>query len=349
MSSRYLCNGRYRIELDDQTACGSLAQRLQAFLSPYFVEVADDGLAMVDLRVRLHEAQAFDPEWIRRCAQPVFIRETYAPGFTLRVLTGQDPRTDMDYAWDADTRVGYRIDRAKRIVDFHGDENAFIHLIELVRYFGLLVEQTKGSVVMHASAVVDKDGGIVAIGGAKGAGKTTTMLDLVLSGEYLYFSGDKLLIDVVDGRVRARGWPDYPHVGIGTLRAHSDLARQLNLSHVANDVSIADTEKRLCQPELMRAALKASPEGSGWLSTVMLPNVAVGGPLRTFEPTQAEIVRHIHSPTLFEWPHRFITSTWHGLLDAGSLTEEVPTQIVQGLLGVHWQGRMGVASELVTA
>ncbi|EGH19605.1 hypothetical protein Pgy4_42219, partial [Pseudomonas savastanoi pv. glycinea str. race 4] len=183
--SRYLCNGRYRFELDDQTSGSALAQRLRVFLAPYFAEVADDGQTTVDLRVRLHDSTAFKPEWIGLCVTPDIIRETYAPGFTLRVLRGHDPQAGLDYAWDADTQVGYRIDRARHTVDFHGDENAFIHLIELVRYYGLLVEQAKGSVIMHASAVVGPDGGIVAIGGAKGAGKTTTMLDLVLSVGYL--------------------------------------------------------------------------------------------------------------------------------------------------------------------
>ncbi|WXF89500.1 hypothetical protein WDV92_12685 [Pseudomonas syringae pv. atrofaciens] len=347
--SRYLCNGRYRFELDDQTSGSALAQRLRVFLAPYFAEVDDDGRTTVDLRVRLHDSAAFNPEWMSLCVTPDIIRETYAPGFTLRVLRGHDPETGLDYAWDAETRVGYRIDRARHTVDFHGDENAFIHLIELVRYYGLLVEQAKGSVIMHASAVVAPDGGIVAIGGAKGAGKTTTMLDLVLSDEYLYFSGDKLLLDSVDGRIRARGWPDYPHVGVGTLRTHPELAKRLDLAAVADDLSIAHTEKRLCKPEAMRAALKASPEGCGWLETVILPNVAARGKLRVDAMGRDAILEQIHSPTLFEWPYRFVTSTWHGLLDAGSLTDSVPPQIVRGLLGVQWQSRVGVARELISA
>ncbi|ATV18222.1 hypothetical protein A584_03560 [Pseudomonas syringae pv. theae ICMP 3923] len=349
MSSRYLCNGRYRLELDDRASGSALAQRLCVFLAPYFVEVNDEGHSIIDLTVRLHDSAAFRTEWVGLCVTPRIIRETYAPGFTLRVLCGHDPQTALDNAWDPDTRVGYRIDRARRCVDFYGDDNAFIHLIELVRYFGLLVEQAKGSVVMHASAVVGKDGGIVAIGGAKGAGKTTTMLDLVLSDDYLYFSGDKLLLDVVDGRVRARGWPDYPHVGVGTLRTHPELARRLDLASVADDPSIANTEKRLCMPEAMRAALKASPEGSGWLTTVMLPNVGERGTLRVYTPERDTILEQIHSPTLFEWPHRFITSTWHGMIDPAALTDTVPAQIVEGLLDVQWQNRVGVTRELISA
>ncbi|MCF5663334.1 hypothetical protein GIV50_26300, partial [Pseudomonas syringae] len=62
--SRYLCNGRYRFELDDQTSGSALAQRLRVFLAPYFAEVDDDGQTTVDLRVRLHDSAAFNPEWM---------------------------------------------------------------------------------------------------------------------------------------------------------------------------------------------------------------------------------------------------------------------------------------------
>lgn len=346
MSSQYLSNDRYCFELDDQTAHCSLAQRLRTFLSPYFFVPPPGRVASVDLILRLHDVAAFRAQWRDACQTPMLIRETHAPGFTLRVLRGHDPKTGLDYAWDSATEVGYRIDRARHIVDFYGDEGAFIHLIELVRYYGLLVEQAKGSVIMHASAVVARDGAIIAIGGAKGAGKTSTMLDLVLSQDYRYFSGDKLLLDIVDGHVRARGWPDYPHIGIGTLRAHPALAQRLKLAQIANDQSNADTDKCLCLPQTLWAALQTSTEGCGRLSMVMLPNVASGGALQVDSLNRTAILGHIRSSTLFEWPHRFVTSTWHGLLDHRSLTDTVPPQIVEGLLGVPWQRRVGVAQRL---
>ncbi|MFH7489438.1 hypothetical protein RA273_28115, partial [Pseudomonas syringae pv. tagetis] len=93
----------------DPTSGSALAQRLRVFLSPYFAEVDDDGQSAVDLRVRQHDSAAFNPEWMYFCITPDIIRETNAPGFTLRVLRGHDKQTGLDYAWDADTRVGYRI------------------------------------------------------------------------------------------------------------------------------------------------------------------------------------------------------------------------------------------------
>ncbi len=77
--------------------------------------------------------------------------------------------------------------------------------------------------------------------------------------------------------------------------------------------------------------------------------MAARGKLRVDALGRDAILEQIHSPTLFEWPHRFVTSTWHGLLDAGPLSDSVPPQIVRGLLGVQWQSRVGVARELISA
>ncbi|MGI4861660.1 MAG: ATP-binding protein [Janthinobacterium lividum] len=352
MSTVTLSNGRYTIALSEYGSDPGLAKRLLRFLTPYFAEVDDVGAPAlaIDLQLALHDAAAFEPRWVDSCETWLTIRDTDAPGFMLQVLTTWDGPFFL--AWDPELRVGYRIDQNNRSVDFYGEQNAFIHLIELIRYYGLLVEQAKGSAVMHASAVVERQtGNVIAIGGVKGAGKTTTMLELVQSGDYLYFSGDKLLLDIVEGRLRARGWPDYPHIGIGTLRAHPRLAERLGFSALIADPAIGNKQKRLCRPEAMRAALEASPTGSGWLSTVILPNVAALG-----EPSSAlldaDAIGHaLLAPGLFEWPHRFITSTWHGLLDPafGELTDTVSPALLKCLAELTWQSRTGVAVQSIAA
>ncbi|WP_246794134.1 hypothetical protein [Burkholderia perseverans] len=345
MRTVLLSNQRYTLELSPHHADPALVTRLTQFLSPYFSEPASHGEAVpeIDLRLALHAPDAFEAAWIARCTTPAIIRETTAPGFTLRVLLAREDGVLL--AWDPELRVGYRIEPARRQVDFYGAANAFIHLIELVRYYGLLVEQWKGTAIMHASAVATRAGEIIAIGGVKGAGKTTTMLDLVASGEYLYFSGDKLLLDVVDGRVRARGWPDYPHVGVGTLRSHPELAEQLGLAAVAADPAVADTDKRLCPPEAMRRALAASDAGTGWLASVCLPEVSAPGPFRIDALGPAPIAAALRAPGLFEWPHRFITSTWHGLPAAVAsvdFSDTIPAALAEAIAGVRWESRLGL-------
>lgn len=352
MPMSMLSNGRYTIALTENSSDTTLADRLRRFLHPYFHSTSGNASHDVDLHLSINDATAFQTAWIDACTQPLTIRDTTAVGFTLRVHTKPIDENGVWFAWDRELHVGYRIDHAHHSVDFYGEKNAFIHLIELVRYYGLLVEQAKGTAIMHASAVVSRaDGSIIAIGGVKGAGKTTTMLDLVQSGDYLYFSGDKLLLDVVDGKVRARGWPDYPHVGVGTLRSHPMLAERLGLGALASDPAVADTEKTLCAPEAMRAALQGADEGSGWLSTVMLPKVSAPGALRTHLLDRTAIEDGMLTPGLFEWPHQFITSTWHGLLDpvAAGLSDTLPATLTQALGEVVWQSRMGIARQSLAA
>ncbi|WP_321817248.1 MULTISPECIES: hypothetical protein [unclassified Paraburkholderia] len=350
MRTELLSNQRYTIELSHHSVNPALPTRLVQFLLPYFTPSAgfSGTTPEADLYLALHDPDAFDSNWVALCDRPATIRETTAPGFTLRVNTAQ--YDGLLFAWDSELRVGYRFDTTQRRVDFYGGTNAFIHLIELVRYYGLLVEQSKGTAIMHASAVATRAGDILAIGGVKGAGKTTTMLDLVASGDYLYFSGDKLLLDVVDGKIRARGWPDYPHVGVGTLRSHPELAEQLGLAGIAADPTFADTDKRLCAPEAMRAALPASPAGCGRLAMVCLPDVSAPGPFRIHALSSEEIGQALRTPGLFEWPHRFITSTWHGLpaaLASVDFTDSIPDALTNAFSSIAWQSRVGLPRPVV--
>lgn len=349
MTDSLLTNTVFSLRLRTDEASRPLATRLRTFLSPYlWIGTGDDP---PDLTLELRPADSFLPEWRERCTVPMTIRETYAIGFTLKVMRGAwDDGTQL--AWDADMRVGYRYDTARREVVFHGDETtAFIHLIELVRYFGLLVEQSRGTAILHSSAVIDgTSGGVVAIAGVKGAGKTTTMLDLVLGRGNGYFSGDKLLLDVVDGRLRARGWPDYPHIGLGSLRQHPALVERLgSQAAAALDPTRADSDKILITPEAFAGALGRSPVGSGWLERIVLPEVAMDSALHSRALRGEEIDDVLRDPRIFEWPHTFITSTWHGMPPADRAMERRVAAPVAAALGtLPWISTPG-RSSLVAA
>ncbi len=345
MTDSLLTNTVFSLRLRAQQASQPLATRLRTFLAPYLRAAAGD--AEPDLCVDLHAADGFLPEWRARCTAPMTIRETHAVGFTLKVLRGAlDDGTQL--AWDAHAGVGYRYCVARREVAFYGDEaTAFIHLIELVRYFGLLVEQAKGTAILHSSAVLDeRTGGVVAIAGIKGAGKTTTMLELVLGQGHRYFSGDKLLLDVVDGRLRARGWPDYPHIGLGSLRQHPALIERLGReAEAALDPARPDSDKILLTPEAFAAAVGRSPVGSGWLERIVLPEVAVDRALSTRALRGEDIDDLLRDPRIFEWPHTFITSTWHGMPPADRvMARRVAAPVAAALATLPWISMPGRAA-----
>jgi len=337
-----LSNGVFRLRLRAAAPSMPLAQRLRAFLSPYLEPEAS--AAPPDLGIALHPAADFPLDWQARCTEPMTIRDTPARGFTLRVRLGTLD-ADTRLAWDSALQVGYRWAVERRELAFYGDaSNAFIHLIELVRYYGLLVEQARGTAILHSAAVRDpRSGGVVAIAGLKGAGKTTTLLDLVQHQGYRYFSGDKLLLDVVHGRLRARGWPDVPHIGLGTLRQHPELAERLGGDALAAfDRSQADERKVLLSPEAFAAAVGRSPVGRGWLERIVLPEVAAEGPVCIRRLAGAEVAALLAEPAIFEWPHTFITATWHGMAPGGPpLQRCVPLEVARALVGLPWTHSAG--------
>ncbi|VTU34540.1 hypothetical protein H6CHR_04226 [Variovorax sp. PBL-H6] len=342
MNSVALGNGVVRLRLRWVGATGGLAHALMDFLQPWFVPVALARTA--DLTLNLRPAVEFDAAMRTRCVEPFVLRRSSAAIFNLEVKRGVSAE-GLKLAWDEEREVGYEIDATAACVDFYGEaDTAFIHLIELVRYYGLLTEQAHGTLVLHSAAVRHRDSDdVIALVGAKGAGKTTTMLSLLTSGEYVYFSGDKLLLDHRDGQFRARGWPDYPHVGIGTLRSHVDLAKRLGVGFEADDgTPLPDYHKVLLEPSRYLAAIGKPSQARGRLSRVILPRIHEGRQAQQVAVERTE--KEAMSPSdLFEWPHQFVTATWHGLPWATrAYAAEVPSDTMRALQSLPWDYRFGV-------
>ncbi|MGK5629203.1 hypothetical protein [Streptomyces sp. URMC 123] len=172
--------------------------------------------------LRVH---AFDPE---RLAPPtgaawedVHLRRSASAFFTVparRALV--DGREYLECA-----RTGSRfvIDRAARAIDVMLGAGGHMDLVELVRDLVLRHQENTGVVVLHATAAY-RDGEAVLITGAKGAGKSTVLLELVENFGYQVLSGDKTVLhELPDGSVVAAGWPDYPHLGYGTVVKYPGL------------------------------------------------------------------------------------------------------------------------------
>ena len=103
-------------------------------------------------------------------------------------------------------------------------EESEVAVIELIRDLVMKDQENRGNLFLHAAAV-EKDGLAYVICGVGGAGKTTTLLELINHQDYSFLSGDKVLFLCEDKRIHAMGWPDYPNLGIGTIRRWEQLTQ----------------------------------------------------------------------------------------------------------------------------
>jgi hypothetical protein len=308
MADEALSNGGVVLRFERTEASAGQYERLRRFLSPFF-DAAPAG-APPDLTVRFRPAAEFDrgPELGERLP----IRASTDPRFDLWVDARREPDGTLA-GFDATRCTGYRVDPGRREVAFFASEDSFFHLMELVRYYALVVEEARGTVVLQAAAIAEGGRRALAICGPKGAGKTTTMLRRVLGGDGVTcLSGDRLLLRLdAGGRPLVRGWPDYPHVGLGTLREAAELARRCGVDPEAElAAGRSPTDKLVLDPDAYYAGLLPATAEPLPLGGVLLPDVRAG------DDAVREVPRSRREELLAGVVERaagFVTGTWHGM------------------------------------
>ncbi|MFF5477353.1 hypothetical protein ACFY5C_08440 [Streptomyces sp. NPDC012935] len=172
--------------------------------------------------LRIH---AFGPERLAPPAgtvqEDIYLRKSASEFFTVPARRATvDGREYLEC-----TKTGSRFvfDRAARAIDVTLGAGGHMDLVELVRDLVLKHQENTGAAVLHATAAY-RDGEVVLVTGAKGAGKSTVLLELVEHFGYEVLSGDKTVLhELPDGSVVAAGWPDYPHLGYGTVAKYPGL------------------------------------------------------------------------------------------------------------------------------
>ncbi len=157
--------------------------------------------------------------------EEVEIRRSSALRFNLDAKKYKvDNKEIFDYI-DVDTSIIFSKEDKK--VYIFASEKSDIVLVEFLRDLFIKDQERLGSIILHASAVVKGDSAFV-VTGKKGAGKSTVLYNLILKYGYKMMSGDKVILKVSDGRIIAKGWPDYPHIGVGTIRNNEVLKKLLS-------------------------------------------------------------------------------------------------------------------------
>ncbi|KPI16961.1 hypothetical protein OK074_1754 [Actinobacteria bacterium OK074] len=256
----------------------------------------------------------YDPAEQPPAGRPAVIRQSTAPEFTFHALLSRHGDR-LVYA-NEHTRLDVPVDTAvDQRFEVGITDGSVCQLMDFIRDLIIRTEETRGTVVLHASGV-HRDGRAYAIAGPKGAGKTTTLLSVLSRPGWRYFTGDKLFCRIAeDGGITATPWRDLPYVGAGTLREHPELVDWVRANTGLDPAELPAREKLLLDADAFEAWLGSAfgPEPLQ-LAGILLPEVRPGEPFAV-EPVTEEPARWMElnrivdrsiDTTFFGWQHYLV-------------------------------------------
>ncbi|MFJ3777150.1 hypothetical protein ACIPX0_36175 [Streptomyces sp. NPDC090075] len=251
--------------------------------------------------------------------EDIYVRKSASPFFTVparRATAG-----GREYLECTKTGSRFVFDRADRVIDVRLGPGGHMDLVELVRDLVLKHQENTGSVVLHATAAY-KDGTAVLVTGAKGAGKSTVLLELVEHFGYQVLSGDKTVLhELSDGSVVAAGWPDYPHLGYGTIAKYPGLREIAGIGEdyePAEGHAFSPVGKFAVDPLPFRDRFPSAPVGVRVpVSAILHPAIGPGDHTVVArvagEPAEHAADLDANVESAFDGAH----AGWHGFLDDG--------------------------------
>jgi hypothetical protein len=314
-----LSNEGVVVALEDGMGGAPLSRWLQTFLAPHFAPGQD---CQPDFTVVLREFGELPARWLDGgpADEPVVIRRSPFRLFDLRGRRRRLPDGSL-LVLDTANGTAYRHEPGGVVVEFFGSdtEASRVHLLEYLRTAALLLEEARGTLILHATATVSGGRGYLILG-PKGSGKSTLMLHLVLEHGHEYLSGDRVLVSRGPGGLRVRGWPDYPCLGVATLRRFPGLAAACGLG--VEDMPAAEADgKVLLSPGRFRVALPAPMRAACEdVAMLLLPLVSPRETWWRRSDDPAAVAAHV------EFPHRFEAARWHDLLASARATRAAPDE-----------------------
>lgn len=214
------------------------------------------------------------------------------------------------------------------------DDTSEIALVEFIRDIVIKDQENRGSIIMHAAAV-EKNNSVIMISGVKGAGKSTLTLEMICNGHYRFFTGDKLFLRVFNGKVIAKGWPDYPHIGVGTIRNFkvlNDYCQKFNIENMQNsDKILLDFEEYY---KLEKININS---GYAELDYIIFPKFSVDEPSNVVKVD--DLKKRVRDN--IEFKEDFPMSQWHNFVPKKYDKEQRIQMIMDALdsvSGFSWSG-----------
>ncbi|GHC73312.1 hypothetical protein GCM10007079_07120 [Nocardiopsis terrae] len=194
--------------------------------------------------------------------EPIHVRKSASDFFTIPARRTSE--AGREYVHCTRTGTLFAFDRQAGRIDVAMGPSGALDLIELLRDLFLKDQENRGAAVLHATCA-HRDGGAVLVTGAKGAGKSTILLELVERFGHQVMSGDKTVLRLeADGTVLAAGWPDYPHLGYGTIAKYPGLREIAGIGDNYTppaDHAFSPTGKFAVDPRRFRERFPNAPRG----------------------------------------------------------------------------------------
>jgi hypothetical protein len=258
---------------------------LDEFFASTFGREADGERADCDLVLTL------DPKQVARIARET---PTEEPGpidtFTLdgrfeRLALWSDTAR-MRLLHDTRAHAFVRLEpraRAIEVVAERDHRHVRVLLMRIVRELGSLHALERGDVCLHAASAV-QDGTAILIAGAKRAGKTTLLLDVIRRGGGAHLSSDRVMIDAAGDAPIAYGVPTIASVRDGSRAVLHGLAsppsqyrHYATLEECATDGHpiVEPTSRTIppMSPSQFRAWLGATAASDAPVSAIVFPRI----------------------------------------------------------------------------
>lgn len=163
--------------------------------------------------------------------------------------------------------------------------------------YGLTQVNDNPAILLHSACAMSQDGKAVLICGDKGAGKTTTLVNLLAAG-YDLVSNDLTFAKVIDGEVFVKGTPESINIGFGTAAKFSQL-RDIIPPKLAN-LSDHELWQTHLKPELDWQALAERFQVnlvSGWvrLGVILFPQIGENLLTKTNQLSQLRLKRELEN------------------------------------------------------